>query len=271
MMTTEKVTFTAERETALITLYGKARQSASADPILPDPWAEAAVRRIDYDFSKLNVRDYESRIIAVRATEFDRLVARFIAERPDSVVVGLGCGLDSRAFRVDPPATVCWFDVDYPDMIALRRRLYPERPGYTMLGSSVAELGWLDAIPGDRPAMVVAEGLVMYLTEATMRLLLNGLTGHFKSGRIAFDAWNSLSLRGAQRRGIKGTGATFGWAIDDPRSITTLDPHLVLEREIGAVDLIAYRRMPGWSRATARVMNVVTALRRANRILVYSF
>jgi O-methyltransferase involved in polyketide biosynthesis len=33
----EKVTFTAERETALLTLYGKARQSASADPILPDP------------------------------------------------------------------------------------------------------------------------------------------------------------------------------------------------------------------------------------------
>ena len=45
-VTTEKVGLTAERETALITLVGKARQSASADPILPDPWAEAAVERV---------------------------------------------------------------------------------------------------------------------------------------------------------------------------------------------------------------------------------
>ncbi len=111
----------------------------------------------------------------------------------------------------------------------------------------------------------------MYLSEETVRRLLNGLTGRFPSGRIAFDAWNTLSLRGAQRRGIKGTGATFGWAIDDPNSIATLDEHLVLVQEITALQLTAYRRMPAWSRATARVMNLFTAMRRANRILVYRF
>jgi O-methyltransferase involved in polyketide biosynthesis len=268
---TERVTFTAERETALITLYGKARQSASADPILPDPWAEEAISRIDYDFSKLKVREYESRIIAIRSTEFDVLTSRFLAEQPEATVVHLGCGLDSRVFRVNPPDTVRWYDIDFPEVVDLRRRLYPERPGYTMIGSSVAELDWLDAVPGDRPAIVVAEGLTMYLSEETVRRLLNGLTGRFPSGRIAFDAWNTLSLRGAKRHGIKGTGATFGWAIDDPSSIATLDEHLVLVQEITALQLTAYRRMPAWSRATARVMNLFTAMRRANRILVYRF
>ncbi len=76
-----RVTFTAEWETALITLHGKARQSASDAPILPDPWAEEAIRRIDYDFSRLKVREYESRIIATRSTEFDILTTHFLAEQ----------------------------------------------------------------------------------------------------------------------------------------------------------------------------------------------
>ena len=270
-VTTEKVGLTAERETALITLVGKARQSASADPILPDPWAEAAVARLDYDFAKLKVRDYESRIIAIRSTEFDALARSFIAEHSDAVVLGLGCGLDSRVFRVDPPATVAWVDIDFPDVVDLRRRLFPERPGYSMIGAPVGEPGWLDGVPGDRPVIALAEGLSMYLDEPTMRRLLNDITGRFPSGRIAFDAWSTMSLRGAQRRGIKGTGASFGWAIDDPASIRALDEHLVLEREISATDLVAFRRMPAWSRVVSRLMSPIASLRRANRILVYRF
>ena len=181
--TKEKVGLTAERETALITLVGKARQSASADPILPDPWAEAAVERVDYDFAKLKVRDYESRIIAIRSTEFDALARSFIAEHPDAVVLGLGCGLDSRVFRVDPPATVAWLDIDFADVVDLRRRLFPEREGYSMVGAPVGEPGWLDSVPTDRPVIALAEGLSMYLDEPTMRRLLNDITGRFPSGR----------------------------------------------------------------------------------------
>lgn len=267
----ENVTFTAERETALFTLYGKAQQSSSAGPILPDPWAEEAIRHIDYDFGKLKVHEYESRIIAIRSNEFDRLTSRFVAEQPDSIVLQLGCGMDSRVFRVDHPATVRWFDVDYPDIIELRRRLYPEQPGYTMIGSSVEEPSWLDEVPDDRPAIIVAEGLMMYLTEDVVRSLLNRLTGHFTSGQIAFDAWNTMTLRGSQRRGIKGTGATFGWAIDDPGSIKALDEHLELLEEISARELAAYRKMPWWSRAIVRLADPFTTLRRTNRILVYKF
>ena len=44
-----------------------------------------------------------------------------LADHPDATVLHVGCGMDSRVFRVDPPATVQWFDVDYPDVIELRR------------------------------------------------------------------------------------------------------------------------------------------------------
>jgi O-methyltransferase involved in polyketide biosynthesis len=40
-------------------------------------------------------------------------------------VLQLGCGLDSRIYPVNPPPEVTWFDVDYPEVIGVRRRLCP--------------------------------------------------------------------------------------------------------------------------------------------------
>jgi O-methyltransferase involved in polyketide biosynthesis len=270
-MQSEKVHFTKEKETLLFTLYGKALQSRSADPVLPDKWAEDAVRRIDYDFGGLKVREYESRLIAIRSSQFDLLTTNYLAQNPDATVLHLGCGMDSRVFRVDPPAGVHWFDVDYPKVIELRRRLYPERPGYRVIGSALEDPNWLAQVPADRSAMIVAEGVMMYLTEDIVRSLLNRLTAHFPGGQMAFDAWNQLALRGAQRRGIKGTGATFGWAIDDPQDIQKLAPRLELITEQRPRDLNAFSKMPWWSRTLVRLMDPIPALRRMNRVLLYRF
>ena len=58
-----------------------------------------------------------------------------------------------------PPPNARWVDVDYPDVISLRERLLPAPPGdYRMLGSSVTDDAWLDAVPADRPTVAVFEG-----------------------------------------------------------------------------------------------------------------
>jgi O-methyltransferase involved in polyketide biosynthesis len=220
-MTTEKVRFTQEKETLLITLYGKALNSRTSDPILSDPWAEEAVSRIDYDFGKLKVRTYEALSIALRSKQFDVWTLQYLNDHPDAAVLHLGCGLDSRVYRIDPPAGVLWFDVDFPDVIELRRRLYPQRDGYQMVGSPLADLGWLDAVPEDRQVFVVAEGVTQYLSEEIMRGLLNRVTGHFPGGQFMFDAYSQRLVRRLAKSstGIKGTGASFSWGIDDPQDI----------------------------------------------------
>ena len=113
----------------------------------------------------------------------------------------------------------------------------------------------------------MAEGVTMYLTEAIIKDLLNRLTNHFKSGTVVFDAWSGLSLKSAQRRGIKGTGATFGWSIDNPETIRQLAPELFLVEEITARRLTAYDKIPWWSRLLVSLTERSVALRRANRIL----
>jgi O-methyltransferase involved in polyketide biosynthesis len=45
--------------------------------------------------------------------------------------------LDSRVWRVDPGPGVTWYDVDYPEVIDVRAKIFPARDHYRMIGSSV--------------------------------------------------------------------------------------------------------------------------------------
>ena len=133
--------------------------------------------------------------IAARAKVFDLWVEEFLANNPKATVLHLGCGLDSRVFRVNPSSDVLWFDVDYPEIIDLRKRLFPERAGYQMIGSSVTETDWLNQVPADRPTLVVAEGLMYYLKEEEVQSLVTRIVERFPSGQIMFDATSKLYLK----------------------------------------------------------------------------
>jgi O-methyltransferase involved in polyketide biosynthesis len=269
----EKVHLAHAKASMLFTLYGKAVESREKKPILPDPWAEAAVARIDYDFAKFRVRKYETQTIALRSKQFDFWTAGYLAQHPSAVVLHLGCGLDSRVYRVDPPAGVLWYDVDYPDVIEARQRLFPQRPGYTLIGSSLEDLDWLESVPADRPVLVVAEGVTQYLSEEIMKALLNRVTGHFASGQIVFDAYSlRLVQRMASRRAsVKGSGAASGWGIDNPAELKLLDPRLELVLEAKTSDFVAFAQMPFTMRAVIRVMDFIPTFRDANRGLIYRF
>ena len=95
--------------------------------------ADEILTKVGYDlarFPALNTKllDPKSRVfdIAVRAKRLDEVVRRFVVHQPDAVVLDLGAGLDGRMFRVDPPPTVGWYDVDFPEVIALRGHLLPQ-------------------------------------------------------------------------------------------------------------------------------------------------
>src|SRR5689334_20540483 len=51
----------------------------------------------------------------------------------------------------------------------------------------VTDLAWLDRIPRDRPLLLIAEGLVPYLTEADVRRLLTTVVDALPGGQLQFD------------------------------------------------------------------------------------
>lgn len=278
-MTNDKIQFTKEKETMLMTLSGRAIQSQWKNPILRDPWAEDAMRHINYDMSKQLTgvaswslwKDIGPTIIATRAATFDLLATRFLTDHPDATVLHVGCGMDSRVFRIDPPAGVQWFDVDYPDVIALRRQLFPERnTAYRMIGAQLDDLRWMDDVRRDRPGLLIAEGVLMYLSEAEVKALFNRVVDHFPGGQMIFDVVHPTLLKSAGSN-VGGTGATYKWGLDDPQDVKQLEPKLELIKEFRMHELVGFSRFALWVRALFRAQEVNPTLRRLNRPVVYQY
>lgn len=261
---------TAEKETLLITLYARAQDYRSPHSILGDKAADEIVRSLDYDFSKFNSAGNDN-LTVVRARQFDDWTREFVAHHPDAVVLYLGCGLDTRAWRVNSPASVAWYDVDYPEVIALRQSLFPPRDGYSMIASSITADSWLDWVPGARPTLIIAEGVLEYLAGADVRTLLNRLTARFQHGQIAFDVMNSFAVNAGKRQLQQATGATHQWAVDDTGVITQFAPRLRKLSELSVMALPALRRLPWQYQVLYTGMRAIPQFRHMIRLLRYEF
>ncbi|MFF7891601.1 class I SAM-dependent methyltransferase [Streptomyces sp. NPDC007907] len=268
----ETIRLTGVHETLLATLQARALDNRQPEPVLGDAMAEELLRRIDCDLSHIRTATKDVRIVTFRARKLDEWTREFLVTHPDAVVLHLACGLDSRAFRLDPPHGVEWIDVDVPDVIELRSRLYPERDGYRMIGASVTTEEWLNSVHKDRPALVIAEGLTPYLQDSDGVEMLRRLTRHLHKGAVMFDAVLPWTLRFAKYlQLLRATGATFGWGIGDPRSLERQVTGMRFQEQWSLLDsphLAGARPVEKWMGAG---MRSVPQLRYAHRLLRYVF
>ncbi|MEV0831447.1 class I SAM-dependent methyltransferase [Nonomuraea rubra] len=271
----EKADFTGVEQTMLATLYLRAWESRSKDSILRDHVAAELVDRLDYDFSKLMPHGGAGNrfMLALRAKQLDEWATDFLGRHPDAVVLHLGCGLDSRAFRLDLPAGVRWFDVDLPAVIDLRRKLYPEPDWYRTIGTSVTAPAWLEAIPAGRPVLVIAEGLLMYLTEDDNKLLLQQIADRFPTGELLLDGFAPWVIRMTQRmaKTLARRGyPSYSTAIRSGREIEKWSPRFRYLEGIPLVSLYAKIPLPVY-RLTYRLMNAIPATRNFYRMFRFAF
>jgi O-methyltransferase involved in polyketide biosynthesis len=269
----EKTSLTGAEQTALIGLYGKALDSRRPDSILSDRDADQALRRLHYDFAALRLRRRDQKSAAVRAKAYDRWVRRFLDAHPKCVVLHLGCGLDTRIYRVNPPSTVDWYDVDLSDVIALRERILPTRAGLHTIAASVTDPRLLDTIPGDKPVLVIAEGLTPYLRGADGVAMLRRITAHFPSGELHFDGYSPAGLWGLQRYPpVKASGAQLNWSINDPHELENTVPGLVFDSESWYWNPVEIKLHYSWLyRHFMPVLFHITPIRRLGRALRYHF
>jgi len=201
--------------------------------------------------------------------------ASVLAANPASTVLHLGCGLDTRVYRIDPGPKVRWFDVDFPDVIALREQLYSQRDGYRQISSSVTDLAWLAAIPGDTPVLVVAEGLMMYLHEKAGTALFRRITEQFPSGQIAFDAYSGAMVRLVSRLAtVRGAKVELVWGVNDPHDLEKQVPKLHLAESVEFLmmpDLVRQLSKNWFREAMYGVMGRLPFYRHLIRHLRYEF
>ncbi|MGW0203410.1 class I SAM-dependent methyltransferase [Nonomuraea sp. NPDC003201] len=273
-MATPIPALTPLQDTLWLTLCGRALDNRLPRPVLGDRMADEIVRKVGYDYGKLHIPSSSALYIAHRARKLDEIARRFLARHPDAIGLDLGAGLDSRALRIAPPPTAEWHDVDFPEVLAARRRLLPDAARPHDLAADVTGPAWLDGLPSDRPAVIVADGLIAFLSLEEMITLVNRLIGHFPTGEIAFNGYSRFAVW-AQKRFAVGKNiidvSKFP-GLDDPREPERWHPKLKLVKEVLMTREPEVAGFPAW----LRLMNRLTApsavlSRKGNVVLHYRF
>lgn len=203
----QRLDLSGVEETAFLTLYAKAIESQSKDPILKDPITVAMVERLDPILQeqespmakKLVSRSLDPRItihIPLRAKKYDEYATQFMKNFPECVIINIGCGLDTRFFRIDN-GEIVFFDLDLPDMINLKKQLVIENERYHMIGQSVLDFGWMDQIAKlNRATMILAEGVLMYLPKEQVKDLVFQLQKRFPNSELVCELTNKTWVEG---------------------------------------------------------------------------
>lgn len=261
----EKITLTEAQETLLIPLYSKAREE-----FFVDPKAREILTLVDYDFAGLKVPRKTAVTLCIRANRLDAYARAFLAGHPDGMVIQLGCGLDSRCLRVQP-GKAQWYDLDLPDVIALRRSFYPESASYHLIASSATDLRWLDQVPQrGLPVLVIAEGLLMYLEGDEIRALVLKLQEVFPGCELACDVFSTLTARNLKSHpSLKETGAVIRWGVDDPTRLESWGPGIRLKEEWYFSQAAEIARLDPLYRLMFKLAGLFAVANKAHRIVYY--
>ncbi len=205
MSETVKPNLSDVAETLLIPLYYRAIETQRPDAMIKDEKAVALVKQMSLDFSGVRQIPMTELLQAMRiifTREMDRYARDFLSRHPDARVVHIGCGLDSRFERVDN-GQVEWYDLDFPEVIGLRRKLIgDEGERHHLLGCSVLEEAWLETVAAPvgltvqspHPFLFLAETVFVYFIEAQVKSLVLTLRDHFSGAELVFDGWRPFEV-----------------------------------------------------------------------------
>ena len=203
-------------KTLYIPLYGKSFVSKKG-LFLNDKKAEEIWESEGFQLKGKAKSKWLAYYMAIRSAVFDQWLAEQMRAIPDSVIIHIGCGLDSRILRVGAEDHR-WYDVDFPQVIEERKRYYTESDNYKMIKGDARDCCWLKDIDECNSAIVVMEGVSMYLTTEEMQLLADALCNHFKKIELLVDCYTSFAAKMSKYRNpINEVGVTSVYGIDDPK------------------------------------------------------
>ena len=209
----------AVSKTLYIPLCGKAMVSRKGI-ILRDPKAEEIWSREAFPLKGKSGSKWLAYYMAMRAAVFDRWVIEQMERLPGAVVIHIGCGMDSRFLRAGNSEHF-WFDLDFPEVIRQRRKYFTETDVYKMLDADVTDLSWLDRVCGDS-AIVVMEGVSMYLEPDELKRVLEGICNRFDRTELFVDCYSTFAAKASKvKNPINDVGVWQVYGLDDPKFLET--------------------------------------------------
>jgi methyltransferase (TIGR00027 family) len=213
-------------DTALWMAVYRARETERPDAHFRDPFAKALAgdRGVQISSAATASADH-SWAFTTRTVLFDRFISEEIARGAD-VVVNLAAGVDARPYRMDLPATLQWIEVDLPSIIEYKAPILSSAAPKCRLERVSLDLGdvesrrrlFADIGRHARRALVVSEGLLVYLSEEEVGSLATDLAAIPTFERWAVDFPSPALLKMMEQglgKVVRDAGAPFKFAPPD--------------------------------------------------------
>ena len=225
-------------ETLLLPLWGRAYETQKNNPRLVDERAVEIIRQIDYDFSNIEETQAMSQNGWVaRSLHTDRVALEFIKEHPKASIVNIGCGLDTTFSRVDN-GKIMFYELDLPDVIALRKNFYGDSDRHISIASSFLDTQWFEKIEVRDGLLFLAGGVFMYFNEEQIKTFFMKAADYFNECDFFFDALSPMGMKIAKKQVLKkgGMGMSMdgGWGLKPVASLEKWDKRI---RVISAIPM----------------------------------
>jgi O-methyltransferase involved in polyketide biosynthesis len=215
-------------KTLYIPLYGKSFVSKKG-LFLTDKKAEEIWQKENFTLKGKAKSKWLAYYMGIRSAVFDNFINNKLKNLNDAVVIHIGCGLDGRVERVNAKNNK-WYDVDFLEVINERKKYYFESDNYKMLACDVRDNDWLAEIKENNSAIVVMEGVSMYLTTQEMQNLFDNLSAKFKNISLLVDCYTSFAVKMSKKQNpINSVGVNTVYGIDNPLSYQ--NESLIFEKE----------------------------------------
>jgi len=221
-------------ETALLTLRARVSESLMENPILNDPVGKICLDRIknvldpelvDRIFS-LKLSPVLTRHLALRARKYDSLSSEFLKEHPDGLIISLGCGLDTRFWRL-PEKDFKYIELDLAPVIEAKSDVLTDLITYELIKGSVLDDEWLEKVKSiqSEKVLFLAEGLFMYLPREEAIKTFRKIAEVFTLSRLVVEVvnekytrgkWKKMVERKMKRSGGTTAGSQFNYGIKNP-------------------------------------------------------
>lgn len=255
------ITLDAVEETLFIPLWCRAQMSTKYPSLLHDPKAVDLVEAIDYNFSVIDAQlspEFQLTSVA-RARQCDDAIQVYITDHPRASVINLGAGLDTTFYRVDN-GLIEWYDLDLPNVIAMRKQLLSETDRMHSIAKSLLDTSWYeDLTHTDGGVFAVASGVLGYFNETQVKTFFSALADHLPRAEMVFSAYSrrevSLINRSLQRLGM--THAVMKWALEDADDLTRWDDRIVVVDQFSFFRDIPIPHDPVWDDETIRRIHAI--------------
>ncbi|MFW9942482.1 MAG: class I SAM-dependent methyltransferase [Candidatus Thorarchaeota archaeon] len=258
-----KINLDSIQQTLLIPLWSRAKLNQEDNPILVDLKASDIIKKIQYDFSKIDIYfPYFLHVMnLVRTKMFDSFIKEFLINHPKATIINLGAGLDTTFYRIDN-GLLNWYDIDLPEVIKIRKKLIPETERVNYIEDSIFEMQWVKNITNTKDGLLfISNGVLEYFQEILVKKFLLDIANLFPESEIIFNTVRKNIISSfVNRRMMKKLGmksATTKWGIKDIEKIKQWDTRIVILENYPLFSKI--KRQKNWDE------NIIKAMKRFDK------